>query len=447
MRRFVIEQSDADIVSHSGLALIGQALNKHSGLGKAVDNNVSLRHGIPHSDVLYSYMGLLCIGKSDCDAIENVRDDSFYSSALNIDTVPSAATLRQRMDTRANEFLPLVDRSCVDFLKSVGVKVTPLPMGHVPLDADVTPMDNSRTKKQGVSRTYKGMDGYAPMMGYIGAEGYCVAVELRQGKQHCQKGTPDFLRRFLANANEITDKPMLLRLDGGNDALANVDVVLEHNEPERGNTAVDFIIKWNPRKENPEEWLDYAVEKAFYEQPRAGKRVWVFDIQHERTSGGYDYSTRRVMRVIERTIDKHGQALLVPEIEMEGWWTSLDLPDQQIIDLYSDHGTSEQFHSEFKTDMDIERLPSGKFATNQLVLSCAALAYNILRFLGQEGLTRKDAPVRHKAKRRRIRTVMQELMYLAARFVESGRRWKLRFAYNCRAVKVFDALYQRLACT
>ena len=155
----------------------------------------------------------------------------------------------------------------------------------------------------------------------------------------------------------------------------------------------------------------------------------MFDIQHECASVEYDYSTRRVMRIIERTIDKQGQALLVPEIEMEGWWTSLDLPDQQIIDLYSDHGTSEQFHSEFKTDMDIERPPSGKFATNQLVLSCAACpasttlsagqdncrataarAYNILRFLGQEGLTRKDAPVRHKAKRRRIRTVMQELM-------------------------------------
>jgi len=447
VRRFIIEQSDAEIVSHSGLALIGQALNNHSGLGEAADKNVPLRHGISHSDILFSYLGLLCIGKSDCDAIENVRDDNFYASALNIDTIPSAATLRQRMDARATEFLPLVDRSCVEFLKSVSAKLTALPMGHVPLDADVTPMDNSRTKKQGVSRTYKGMDGYAPMMGYIGAEGYCIAVELREGKQHCQKGTPDFLKRFLANANEINNKPMLLRLDGGNDALANVDVVLEHNEPERGNTGVDFIIKWNPRQEKPEQWFDYAVKQAFYEQPRAGKRVWVFDIQHERTCGGYDYSIRRVMRVIERTIDKHGQKLLIPDIEMEGWWTSLNLPNQDIIDLYSDHGTSEQFHSEFKTDMDIERLPSGKFATNKLVLSCSALAYNILRFLGQEGLTRKDAPIRHKAKRRRIRTVMQELMYLAARFVESGRRWKLRFSYNCRAVTVFKVLYQRLACT
>lgn len=246
MRRFIIEQSDAEIVSHSGLALIGQALNNYSGLGEAADKNVPLRHGISHSDVLFSFLGLLCIGKSDCDAIENVRDDNFYASALSIDTIPSAATLRQRMDARANEFLPLVDRSCVEFLKNVSAKVTALPMGHVPLDADVTPMDNSRTKKQGVSRTYKGMDGYAPMMGYIGAEGYCIAVELREGKQHCQKGTPDFLKRFLANANEINNEPMLLRLDGGNDALANVDVVLEHNEPERGNTGCRFHHQVEP---------------------------------------------------------------------------------------------------------------------------------------------------------------------------------------------------------
>jgi len=31
--------------------------------------------------------------------------------------------------------------------------------------------------------------------------------------------------------------------------------------------------------------------------------------------------------------------------------------------------------------MDMERLPSGKFATNALTL--AGLAYNILRFIGQ----------------------------------------------------------------
>ena len=56
----------------------------------------------------------------------------------------------------------------------------------------------------------------------------------------------------------------------------------------------------------------------------------------------------------------------------EGWWTSLYLPEE-IIKLYNDHDTSEQLHSEFKTDMDLERLPSGKFDTNALVMALAGL--------------------------------------------------------------------------
>ena len=81
------------------------------------------------------------------------------------------------------------------------------------------------------------------------------------------------------------------------------------------------------------------------------------------------------------------------------------------------------------------------------MLACAVLAYNILRYLGQEGLTGPGTPLRHRAVRRRIRTVIQELMYRAARVVESGRRLKLAFGRHCRIVPIFDTLYQRLAWT
>nr|WP_229333171.1 hypothetical protein [Halomonas sp. KAO] len=39
------------------------------------------------------------------------------------------------------------------------------------------------------------------------------------------------------------------------------------------------------------------------------------------------------------------------------------------------HATHEQFHSGIKTNLDLERLPSGKFATNDLILHLAQLAY------------------------------------------------------------------------
>ena len=97
-----------------------------------------------------------------------------------------------------------------------------LPDGMVPVDIDVTPMDNSKTSKQGVSRTYKGFDGYAPMMAYIGTECYAVNFELREGKQHCQNGTMEFLLETINLCKKLTDKPLLVRLDSGNDSIDKV---------------------------------------------------------------------------------------------------------------------------------------------------------------------------------------------------------------------------------
>lgn len=73
--------------------------------------------------------------------------------------------------------------------------------------------------------------------------------------------------------------------------------------------------------------------------------------------------------------------------------------------------------------MDLEKLPSGKFATNALILTLAGLAYNIFRGIRQLGLAGERTPVKHPAKRHRI-NVIQEMLYLAARLVTYGRSLK-----------------------
>ncbi len=444
MRRFIIKRLNEDLTSHSGLALVGQALLR-SGLGEAADRAVWRHHGVKHGDVISSYIALLTLGKHDFEALDGLRKDPFFLEAMDVAKVPSSVTVRHRFNKYAEQLLPLVRDGAVGVLKSVNAKPTALDTGHVPLDADVTPFDNSQTRKEGVSRTYHGYDGYAPMAAYLGREGYCLEFELRKGVQHCQKGTPEFLERVLGQARHLTAAPVLLRLDAGNDALDNMKVVFDHRDA--GGKA-DFLIKWNPRKDVAKQWLRYAErQRVGFDRPRKGKRVAVFTIQQTRRHRGEDYPLRRVMRVTERKSTPGGQLLLEPKVTVEGWWTTLDLDDQRVIDLYSDHGTSEQFHSEFKTDLNIERLPSQKFATNALVLACATVAYNILRWLGQMGLVAPGGPVRHPAERRRIRTVIQELMYRAARVIHSGRRLSLGFGRRCPAVEVFSMLYARLAPT
>tara|TARA_B100000809_G_scaffold226900_1_gene238870 strand:+ start:144 stop:1487 length:1344 start_codon:yes stop_codon:yes gene_type:complete len=444
MKQFILEKSNADIISHGGLSLIGLAIKKYTNLTNSIDKLIPLRHGTKHSDIIKIYMALLCIGKNDFEAINTIESEYYFTHAMDVQEIPSESTLRQRMDTYSKSFLPIVEKANLDFLINIKPELTPIYTGHIPLDADVTPMDNSGSNKEGVSRTYKGHDGYAPMPAYLGQEGYCIKFELREGKQHCQSGTPNFLKDALKSAQKITDQPILLRLDSGNDAIENIDVILEHNLNNSTKNDIDFLIKWNPRKQNKDEWLEFADKQSTWEYPREGKRVSLFRIEEEREWRGHIYTIQRVMQVVERSIDKFGQYILIPEIEIQGWWTSLLLSDKEVIQLYCDHGTSEQFHSEFKTDMDIERLPSGKFDTNALVLGCSMLAYNILRWIGQNGLLGPDSPKRKKAKRRRIKTVIQELMYVAVRIIKSGRRIKLAFGrYNVNFI-IFEKLYRKL---
>jgi hypothetical protein len=103
------------------------------------------------------------------------------------------------------------------------------------------------------------------------------------------------------------------------------------------------------------------------------------------------------------------------------------------------------FHSEIKTDLDLERLPSGKFNTNDAIVYLASFAYNCLRLLGQLRLTGEIAPIRHTAKRRRLKTVLLEMMVQAAKFVVHARRQTLDVGRGvARHAAVFMALQDRL---
>ncbi len=98
---FIFEQSDTEIyASHAGLVVAGPIINRHSGLKKRL-KSIPLRHGIAHIDLVRTYLGLLCQGKNDFEAVEGIRKDPFFQQALGIGRVPSSARLRQRFDEQA----------------------------------------------------------------------------------------------------------------------------------------------------------------------------------------------------------------------------------------------------------------------------------------------------------------------------------------------------------
>ena len=92
--------------------------------------------------------------------------------------------------------------------------------------------------------------------------------------------------------------------------------------------------------------------------------------------------------------------------------------------------------------MDVERLPSGKFETNVLVLKLTVIAYNILRIIGQGTIGKRATRQKRDVKRRRLRTVISDLIMIASHITNHARQlimglgksnvWRHIFADFCR---------------
>jgi len=229
--------------------------------------------------------------------------------------------------------------------------------------------------------------------------------------------------------------PVLFRLDSGNDAI---DTIRKLAVP-----GCFFLIKRNPRRESLEQWREIAETLGTAHHPREGKTVYTGTITkaHPKADAAmpeFDI----VFEVTVRTSDHRGDCFLVPEVEVETWWTNLFESPQAIIALYHDHGTSEQFHSELKSDMDVERLPSGSMKVNGLVLAISMLAFNTLRFIGQRALAKKELlPAPPTVARKRLRKVISDLILIGCKLVRHGRQLILRIWKGNPWLPVFRELH------
>jgi len=437
--KYKIEQGNEEINSIGGICLVGSVLNRIKSF-KSISNMKMPRTEkglIPHGDILKSMIGLYSLGKTDYADIELYREDIVFKESLDLEKVPSEESLRQRLDECGEVIEDEIRYGNLDLLKNVkvfGELNTPY-TSYTPIPMDVTVMDNSGSHKEEVGRTYKGNDGFAPMNAYIGTHGYFLNCELRPGVQHSQKGMEEFLLQTIEMVDSLGVDNALYVLDSAHDAAVNLNIFQKNSS--------NFIIKRNLRNESLEQWLATARRVGECNSPREGKNVFTGVLSHLEPA---KYKSGKplfiVFEVTERTIGSNGEVLLFPEIEVNSWWTNIPDDAPYVIEFYHQQGTSEQFHSELKTDMNIERLSSGKFNTNSLLLQLAMIAYNCLRILGQKALTFKDKlTVRLNITRRRLRSVIQDLIYIACKRISHANYITLKFGRNCPWFGIFRQLY------
>jgi len=432
-----------------GIALVGNALSRYTDFCSTFTRAFHKgRGGIAWGDVLTPYVASIATGKSDFEALRPWFGQAWVAKALRIDRVASPETLRQHLDNMADghleEALGMVRQSSLVLIRRSGAAITPCSTGHVCLDGDTTPQDNGKTKKEGVSRTYMpDVFGFAPMFVFAGVEGWCIREEFRPGKQHGQKGATAVLWAAIQDLRSLGVELILIRLDSAFDAAENYAMAQGEG--------VDFLVKGNPAHVRWN-WLEEAQALSGRAWTRTGRnrRETYLSRMEMREFEGKQIPVRRVLKITKRLMWEledvpPGQRLLLrrwPKYEMETWVTSLDLPGEKLFDLYCEHATAEQYHAEIKSELDLERMPSGAFKTNALVLGLGMLAYNVLRLLGilGKGVIRH----RHPAKRRRMKTIIQELIQIPARILRGSGQLKLDIGRALPGREAFLALYRSL---
>ena len=152
-------------------------------------------------------------------------------------------------------------------------------------------------------------------------------TELREGKQHCQKNTPEYLAGNMEIINKLhLEHPVLFRLDGGNDAASTIKILSKSGH--------FILIKRNIRKESRESWLDTA--KAEGEMISTNNRRTVYTGIHTGRTPASDETLSQmdiVFKVTERYVAKDGTKLLFSEID---WLvaTSLLLAHASMLRLF-----------------------------------------------------------------------------------------------------------------
>ena len=447
--KYEIEQTDEIISNNTGLVLVNNIMES-TNFKQKINNKNYLKvqsREITNKDIFMSYIGILAQGRTEFERADEYRKNQYFKQALDIEKSPSCSILRQRfnaigeIESNLKDMKKLIDETNVEILQTKNVELTPCYQKCVPLDIDVTPMDNSGSKKEGVSYTYKKVEGFAPIMAYIGTEGYLMRSELREGKAHgqCAK-TICFLKETIDLAKQTTKEPLLVRTDCAHDCSDNVLLFTEKE--------VEFLMKKkNIVAYKTEFYLHEAQEKGRKKETREGKERYLYSYEKiyvckKEESASINIPVRIVVDAIRRTSKPDGQILLMPEYECKRYVTSLqEASEEEIIELYHLHATSEQFHSEIKTDMDIERLPSGKFSTNEIVLGLGGMVYNILRLIGQINC-KLETSKKRVIERKRIKTVIKDMIMLASKLVKHARKEVIKIYKEDYQIEIFRKVYK-----
>ncbi len=398
---FNLEATEENLTAHAGLGLFGEflhGLKLPQWLQQCMPRPGSGRGYAADAYVMPLVMMLTGGGRS-LEDLRMLEDDTALAHLLGREVLPSTDAvgdwLRRTGAGGGLDGLGQVNQHIV------AERLKQTDRTEHTLDCDASQIV---AEKQGAEFTYKGEQGYMPMIGHLAEVGLVIGDEFREGNVAPATDNLGFIKACesqLPAGHQITQ----LRLDAAGYQAAIFNYC-EHN----GQT---FAI--GGQLDGPTREAIAAIPTADWH--RHGKRpgCWIAETLH--CMNDTDQAFRLIVVQHEHQGDlfnnqPHSHVIASNRVEST----------EATVDWYHQRGeTCENGIKELKIGFGMERMPCGQFAANAAFFRIGTLAHNLFVLFQHTTLDRGWH-------RHQVATVRWRLFDLPGKVVRTGRAWKLKIA-------------------
>jgi hypothetical protein len=362
LHRLKVEKSSQHLTSFAGLPLLSE-LAHQVGIIDRLDAIPGLweREGLyKTSDYVMSLALTLIAGGEGLDDTRILRSDPGLGQLVfpNMPAANSVGRFLRRFDQRS--LYRLGEAVTEQALKNLGAYKT------LTLDVDSTLIES---EKDEAKRTYKGFEGYNPLLAWLAEPDVFIAGVFREGNASPQSHLLPLLKYCHRRLPPGVD--LRLRSDSAGFRLDLIDYCRLNG--------IGFTIGAD---------LDPAVMEAIEHIP---KKAWQLVVRGEDTfllaetihvPGGGDnrYDLPAFRLVVTQRVNAQLE-LFEPAIRYHAILS--DFPDtwtaEQILDHHNARGTAEKAIGEFKNGFGLRKLPCGQLFANAAFFQIGLLAYNLVQ--------------------------------------------------------------------
>lgn len=396
--------------------LLYKEFDEKIGLSQAITDHLNVndpnRHHIHfNDDVIIQKIYQHIAGYHADDHADELRHESVLTTILGKEVLasqPTISRLNQKLDKETMKQLQSVNslmQKRVDIIQ---------PKENIMMDLDSTNLATYGEQHGSAFNTHYQAQGYHPLMMFDGLTGDCLKAELRAGHVYTSRQVVRFvgpeIKRYRKQSPWAT---LCIRGDSGFAIPALYQLAETHDVHYVIRLKANNVLKQKAQPFEDELWKQFDLNtteaKVFYTSFDYQARAWD--------------KPRRVVVKMEK-----------PEGELFFTYTfivtNMGLSPKNIVKLYANRGTMENFIKEAKNGFAFDQMSSPSFYSNATKLQLMVLAYNFNNWFRRLCLPRT-------MNKNRIDNIRLKLLKIAGKLVRSGRYLTFKLCSSCLYQKAY----------